>query len=83
MQRSLAGFPDLFLNECGALGIFIVVPAPAVWATPRNVNSSSPSRIVNISSKSCRCGGGPPPWGTRMSIRQYPPPVSSPDSKTV
>ena len=42
-------------------GMFTVEPAPASRTSPRKVNSISPSRIVNISSKSWRCGGGPPP----------------------
>jgi hypothetical protein len=38
---------------------------------------------VNISSKSWRCGEGPPPGGTCMSMRVYRPAVSSPVSKIV
>jgi len=43
----------MFLNEWGALaGMFTVEPVLARLTSPRKVNSISPSRIVNISSKS-------------------------------
>jgi len=43
----------LFLNEWGALaGMFTVEPALAECVSPRKFNSISPSRMVNISSKS-------------------------------
>jgi hypothetical protein len=58
-------------------------PARATFTSPRNVNSISPSRTVNISSKSCRWGGGPPPGGTSMSISVYRPAVSSPATTMV
>src|SRR5580704_11489805 len=70
-QRRRAALPDLFLKECGAFdGIFKLAPAATSSVSPRKVNSISPSSSVNISSKSCRCGGGPPPSGTSISIRQ-------------
>src|SRR5471030_2743871 len=58
-QSSRAGRSKTFRKTCGALaGTLIVSPAVATALTPRNVSSISPSRMVNISSKSCRCGGG-------------------------
>lgn len=39
---------------------------------PVNVSSTSPSSTVNISSKSCRCGGGPPPGGTCTAVARRP-----------
>ena len=66
---SRAACSETFRKTCGALaGTLIVSPAVATALTPRNVSSISPSRMVNISSKSCRWGGGPPPGGTCMSI---------------
>src|SRR5215475_8828757 len=32
-----------------------------------------PSSMMKVSSKSCRCGGGPPPGGTNISIKQKRP----------
>jgi hypothetical protein len=56
-------------KTCGAFaGTLTVSPARATAVSPRNVSSISPSMTVNISSKSWRCGGGPPPGGTCMSI---------------
>ena len=79
MHSMRAGAPETLRKLCGALaGMLIVDPARTVCFSPRKVNSISPCRIVNISSKSCRCGGGPPPSGTRMSIRQYRPSVCAP-----
>src|SRR4051812_35206528 len=79
MHSMRAGAPEALRKLCGALaGILTVDPAGTVCFSPRKVNSISPSRMVNISSKSCRCGGGPPPSGTRISIRQYRPSVCSP-----
>lgn len=79
MHSIRTGAPEALRKWCGALaGTLIVVPANATCFSPRKVNSISPSRTVNISSKSCRCGGGPPPSGTYMPIRQYRPPVCSP-----
>jgi len=46
------------LRECGRLAV------RTTDFVPRKVTSISPSRMVNISSKSWRCGGGPPPGGT-------------------
>ena len=52
-QRSRAGVAATFLKRCGAFaGMFSVVPDLASTVSPRNVNSISPSRTVNISSKS-------------------------------
>ncbi len=45
---------------------------------PRKVASISPSSRMKDSSKSCRCGGGPPPGGICISIRQKRPIVSFP-----
>src|SRR6476660_257289 len=56
------GSPDPLWNWCGALdGMLTVSPACTVDFLPRKVTSSSPSSIMNVSSKSWRCGGGPPP----------------------
>src|SRR5262245_4131969 len=71
MQSIRAAPPEIFLKKCGAFaGTLIVEPARMIDFWPRTVNSSSPSSNVNISSKSCRCGGGPLPGGTSISIRQ-------------
>src|SRR6516162_5625689 len=53
MQSRRAGLSELFLKAWGAFaGMFTVDPALALCALPRKVSSISPSRIVNISSKS-------------------------------
>ena len=68
-HSSRAGRSETFRKTCGAwAGTLIVSPAVATALTPRNVNSISPSRMVNISSKSWRWGGGPPPSGMCVSI---------------
>src|SRR5260370_35835814 len=73
-----------FRNWCGAFaGIFTVWPARTTTIVPGTVASSSPSRTVNVSSKLCRCGGGPPPGGTCISIRQNWPAVSLPVRRIV
>src|SRR5512133_318922 len=52
-QSNRAGRSDTFRKTCGALaGTLIVSPAVATALTPRHVSSISPSRTVNISSKS-------------------------------
>ncbi len=62
MQSSRAALPDKLVKECGALaGMLTVWPACTVVVSPRKVASISPSKTVKDSSKSCRCGGGPPP----------------------
>ena len=54
-HSSRAGRSETFRKTCGALaGTLIVSPAVATALTPRNVTSISPSRTVNISSKSWR-----------------------------
>src|ERR1035441_5377558 len=84
MQSSRAGWPEALVKACGALaGTLTVWPARATMCSPRKVSSTSPSSTVNISSKSWRCGGGPPPGGTCMSMRVYRPAVSSPVSRIV
>ena len=76
--------PAELVKECGALaGTLTVCPARATVVSPRNVTRTSPSRTVNISSKSWRCGGGPPPGGTCMSMRVYLPSVSRPVTRIV
>jgi len=71
MHSSRTGLSEALVNACGALaGTLMVWPARATMVSPRNVTWTSPSRTVNISSKSWRCGGGPPPAGTNMSTRQ-------------
>src|ERR1700722_846219 len=78
------GVSAALVNECGALaGTLMVSPARATSVSPRKVTWTSPSSTVNISSKSCRCGGGPPPGGTCMSISVYFPAVSSPVTRIV
>ena len=55
MHSSRDGVPAALVNECGALaGTLTVSPARAVMVRPRNVTSTSPSKMVNISSKSCQ-----------------------------
>ena len=52
VQSSLAGAAEKFRNRCGAFdGMLIVSPERTVCLTPRKVNSSSPTRTVNVSSK--------------------------------
>src|SRR6202034_2082875 len=78
------GMAAVLVNACGALaGTLMVSPARAISVWPRKVTWTSPSRTVNISSKSCRCGGGPPPGGTCMSMSVYFPAVSSPVTRIV
>src|ERR1700689_3842745 len=78
------GVAAVLVNACGALaGTLMVSPARAISVWPRKVTWTSPSRTVNISSKSCRCGGGPPPGGTCMSMSVYFPAVSSPVTRIV
>jgi len=84
MHSNRDGVSPAFVNECGALaGTLMVSPARATSVSPRKVTRTSPSRTVNISSKSCRCGGGPPPGGTCMSMSVYFPAVSSPVTRIV
>ena len=53
MHNSRAGRSEALVNECGALaGMLRVSPARTVDFSPRKVTSISPSRMVNISSKS-------------------------------
>ena len=83
-QSSRDGVSVALVNACGAFaGTLIVSPWRATIVSPRKVTSTSPSRTVNISSKSCRCGGGPPPGGTCMSMRVYLPAVSLPATRIV
>jgi hypothetical protein len=59
MHNNRAGCCEMFLNTCGALaGTLNDSPALAVVVSPRSVTSTVPSRTLNISSKSCRWGGG-------------------------
>ena len=84
MHSNRDGCPPALVKACGALaGTLMVSPARATMVSPRNVTWTSPSRTVNISSKSCRCGGGPPPGGTCMSMRVYRPAVSWPVTRIV
>src|SRR5205809_655959 len=46
--------------------MFRVSPARTVEFWPRKVASIWPSRRIKVSSKSCRCSGGPPPGGMCM-----------------
>jgi hypothetical protein len=59
-------------------GMFSVSPARTVDFLPRKVASTTPSSRIKVSSKSCRCGGGPPPGGMCISITQKRPSVCSP-----
>ena len=53
-----AGRPEELVKACGALaGTWTVSPARAIVRSPRKVSSTSPSSTLNVSSKSCRCGG--------------------------
>src|SRR5580704_2947565 len=84
MHNSRDGVSEALVKECGALaGTLMVCPARATMVSPRNVTRTCPVRTVNISSKSCRCGGGPPPGGTCMSMRVYLPAVSWPATRIV
>jgi len=84
VQSNLAGTAEEFRNWCGAFdGMLIVCPDRTICRLPRKVTSSSPSSTVKVSSKSWRCGGGPPPGGTCISIRQKRPAVSLPVRRTV
>jgi len=79
-----AAVSDALRKACGALaGTLTVSPVRIADVTPRKVSSISPSRRVNVSSKSWRCGGGPPPGGTCMSMRVKRPAVSAPVSRIV
>src|SRR3712207_4879231 len=81
-HSSRAGRSEALANECGALaGMLTVSLARTVDFSPRKVTSTSPSRTVNISSKSWRWGGGPPPGGVYISIRPYRPAGSLPSRR--
>jgi len=71
MQSNRAGCWEALVKKCGALaGMLTLSPARMIDFLPRKVASISPSRTVKDSSKSWRWGGGPPPCGTCMSMRQ-------------
>ena len=55
-HSSRAGTVPAFVNECGAFtGTLIVSPARSTAVSPRKVACTSPSRTMNIFSKSWRC----------------------------
>src|SRR3712207_8486159 len=74
MHSSRAGRSEALANECGALaGMLTVSPARTTDFSPRKVASISPSSTWNISSKSWRGGGGPPPGRQGSVVRQERP----------
>jgi len=79
MHRRRAALEELLWNWCGAFERMLMLsPALTMDFFPRRVTSTSPSSRMNVSSKSWRCGPGPPPGGTCMSMTQKRPLVSSP-----
>jgi hypothetical protein len=59
MHNIRVGRSVLFLKKCGALaGMLIVSPALRTRFSPRKVNSTSSSRMVNISSEIVTMGTG-------------------------
>ena len=85
VQSSRAWSCAALRNVCGALAGMLAVSPSSKSAAGRSPTrtSTEPSRTRKHSSKSCRCGGGPPPGGISMSIIAKRPAVCSPEAHGV